>query len=78
MAGTGGSLHFLEESSLDSWRLQPRDLIQIREIKSPKNPELSSTIQIQPYESSLFYPLLMIHRLGFVGGQLTLFTLVFL
>ena len=31
-----------------------------------------STIQIQPYESSLFYPLLMIHRLGFVGGQLTL------
>ena len=27
-------------------------------------------LQIQPYESSLFYPLLMIHRLGFVGGQL--------
>jgi hypothetical protein len=23
------------------------------------------------YESSLFYPLLMIHRLGFVGGQLS-------
>ena len=41
----------------------------LKAVKDVHRP-MGSPLQIQPYESSLFYPLLMIHRLGFVGGQL--------